>query len=299
MIEYSMFLNKAIDEYFDGEIKNLFDFPYDMPDCYKPIFQYKFFLHYRFHNINYDSPFMFKSYLESALLELMPKYKKLYESENMVTNPFVNYMLGSDTYNRNRGQNKGYDTNRGEHFSEDESGSGSVNVNRTGVSDIGTKSGVNSGHENTTNKSTGDKKSVTDNQYTDTPQSEQKTVEGDVSFNDGFITTRDLDTVREAEISSTANDKTNKDFNQESHHNNNYSQSYGDSITQNQGIHKARDYTDSYRVNALEETTKNIKQIYGLSGESVSKILLEWRTTFINIDKMLIEDLRHLFMYVY
>ena len=61
---------------------NLFDFPYNLYDNeLKPLFEEKFFQHFMFHEIGFDSVAMFKQRLMSKLNDIYPYYKQLYETE--------------------------------------------------------------------------------------------------------------------------------------------------------------------------------------------------------------------------
>lgn len=109
----SLLLDDCVREYCDGDPKALFPLDYGMPAEYREQFEYKFWMKYRFYNINFDSFAMFKHQLHAALLEAMPRYIKLYQSENVVMNPFVNEMMADEAWNRQRQRSKDYGTRKG------------------------------------------------------------------------------------------------------------------------------------------------------------------------------------------
>ena len=74
---------------------NLFDFPYDLYDNdLKPLFQEKFFQHFMFYEIGFDTIGMFKQRLMSKLNDIFPYYKQLYETE--IRAKGIDFMLNKD-----------------------------------------------------------------------------------------------------------------------------------------------------------------------------------------------------------
>ena len=73
----------------------LFDFPYNLYDNdLKPWFEEKFFQHFMFYEIGFDSVAMFKQRLMSKLNDIFPYYKQLYETE--VACKDIDFMLNKD-----------------------------------------------------------------------------------------------------------------------------------------------------------------------------------------------------------
>ena len=80
--------------YNDKKFK-LFDFPYNLYDNdLKPWFEEKFFQHFMFYEIGFDSVAMFKQRLMSKLNDLFPYYKQLYETE--IACKDIDFMLNKD-----------------------------------------------------------------------------------------------------------------------------------------------------------------------------------------------------------
>ena len=74
---------------------NLFDFPYNLYDNdLKPSFEEKFFQHFMFYEIGFDSIAMFKQRLMSKLNDIFPYYKQLYETE--IACKDIDFMLNKD-----------------------------------------------------------------------------------------------------------------------------------------------------------------------------------------------------------
>ncbi len=80
--------------YKDKKFK-LFDFPYNLYDNdLKPWFEEKFFQHFMFYEIGFDSVAMFKQRLMSKLNDIFPYYKQLYETE--ISAKSVDFLLNKD-----------------------------------------------------------------------------------------------------------------------------------------------------------------------------------------------------------
>ena len=74
---------------------NLFDFPYNLYDNdLKPWFEEKFYQHFMFYEIGFDSVAMFKQRLMSKLNDIYPYYKQLYETE--IRSKDIDFMLNKD-----------------------------------------------------------------------------------------------------------------------------------------------------------------------------------------------------------
>ena len=80
--------------YKDKKFK-LFDFPYNLYDNdLKPWFEEKFFQHFMFYEIGFDSVAMFKQRLMSKLNDIFPYYKQLYDTE--IAAKSVDFLLNKD-----------------------------------------------------------------------------------------------------------------------------------------------------------------------------------------------------------
>ena len=80
--------------YKDGKF-DLFDFPYNLYDNdLKPWFEEKFFQHFMFYEIGFDSVGMFKQRLMSRLNDIYPYCKQLYETE--IRSKDIDFMLNKD-----------------------------------------------------------------------------------------------------------------------------------------------------------------------------------------------------------
>lgn len=277
-------------------IKALFNFDYCMPDEYKPIFEYKFFLRYRFNPINYDSFRMFQNFLESKLAEIMPRYNQLYNSEGLILNPFVNTAIREDGFTSSRLRAKDYNTANGNNFTHNTNRNGSFNYGLGTSDNSGNSSSESSSESQDKSKGTSDTKKRDINLFSDTPQSSQTKEE---VFNDGYTTTKNLDVKRDAAITSDLKEGYQKGGSISSDTRNSTNKSLSEAVGEGEGTGYGIHYTDGYSVAARAQSLKNAVERTGLSGITVSAIINEWRTTFINIDKMLLDEMEDLFLRVY
>ena len=80
---------------YEDENFKLFDFPYNLYDNdLKPWFEEKFFQHFMFYEIGFDTIRMFKQRLMSKLNDIFPYYKQLYETE--IRSKGIDFMLNKD-----------------------------------------------------------------------------------------------------------------------------------------------------------------------------------------------------------
>ena len=73
----------------------LFDFPYNLyNNDLKPWFEEKFFEHFMFYEIGFDSIAMFKQRLKAKLNDIYPYYRQLYETE--IKSKGIDFLLNKD-----------------------------------------------------------------------------------------------------------------------------------------------------------------------------------------------------------
>ena len=80
---------------YEDENFNLFDFPYNLyNNDLKPWFEEKFYQHFMFYEIGFDTIGMFKQRLMSKLNDIYPYYRQLYETE--IRTKGIDFMLNKD-----------------------------------------------------------------------------------------------------------------------------------------------------------------------------------------------------------
>lgn len=303
---YSQLLSEAMNTHED----TLFTFDYEFPEVYKPVFERKFLLRFGYRNIGYDSYQMFKQMLESRLSELMPRYLKLYESENIEFNPFVNTRNKASGFNRINSRGKSYATaNNKNHSYNNSSGSRSV-VGRTGRASGSNENSLTSGNSVNSRRGIADRGATTLNTFTDTPQTPVQAQAGDGAgdgteaesakyFNDGYVTTANRDKQRETNINSSSDNGWNNQAAERgiTAYDNEGSSSNG--IDESKQLGGGVAYSDNEAVNAGQSSHFTDTENEGLNGVLMSDALIVWRRTFLNIDAMLLDELEPLFMGIF
>ena len=80
---------------YEDENFNLFDFPYNLyNNDLKPWFEEKFYQHFMFYEIGFDTIGMFKQRLMTKLNDIFPYYRQLYETE--IRSKGIDVMLNKD-----------------------------------------------------------------------------------------------------------------------------------------------------------------------------------------------------------
>ena len=80
---------------YEDENFKLFDFPYNLyNNDLKPWFEEKFFQHFMFYEIGFDTIGMFKQRLMTKLNDIYPYYRQLYETE--IRTKGIDFMLNKD-----------------------------------------------------------------------------------------------------------------------------------------------------------------------------------------------------------
>ena len=80
---------------YEDENFNLFDFPYNLyNNDLKPWFEEKFYQHFMFYEIGFDTIGMFKQRLMTKLNDIYPYYRDLYETE--IRSKGIDFMLNKD-----------------------------------------------------------------------------------------------------------------------------------------------------------------------------------------------------------
>lgn len=257
-------IQKAIPKVFN------FDFPM-FDENYRNVLCTKILKHYYTREICEETVGLWKLRLNTRLNEIMPYYNQLYKSELLEFNPFYDV----DITTKNDG-NKTENTSVSESGTEDRSGEGSSNRE---VSDSSTTK--NSASNAFTNNSTTTNKDTQKDLYSDTPQ--------------GSLTNVD----KEAYLTNArkiTNDKSETDANTGSENSTDNTE-YTDAFTENNTNSYSENTSRSKNGNTnLTSTDAYIQTVKGKNGgASYSKLLDEFRKTFINIDMQIIDNLNDLF----
>lgn len=267
----------------------IFSFDYPIFDeAYKPVLEKKIIKHFYTREIGYETYGRWKLALDAKMNEIMPYYNQLYESELIEFNPLY------DTEYDKTGQRTADDETKhtGTTLTEND---GTITTKQTGtVDDKGTTKSSDSGNDETTNTG-GDKMDRWD-KYSDTPQGTVRYMEDgnpDTLYADGYIT--DARHITEDHTGSSAKSKT--EYGRINDGINNNLRTYDTESPQEIDTQSKQTLNTKKEYDSLIDYVEHVK---GKSpGKSFSKLLQEFRDTFLNIDALIIDELEELFMQIW
>jgi len=291
---------KKVNDIIKGSLSEIFDFNYPIFDeNYRESLEIKILKHYYTREIGQETYGLWKLKLETKLNEIMPYYNQLYESELLKFNPLYEVDL---TRNHTLVRNENADIkNNGE---TTRTGIDNRNVNTD--ESIDTTEGIDT--ENTNNGNTtidGNTDNTTTVVNTDvnkrvdatsqTPQGSLENLEslkylteGKVIIDNNTTNGSNIGNVKD-KTETIVNDssETNVDRNIES----NKSTDTSDKLTRNDESNSTQNETRK-----IDSVDDYIEHVTGKSGSiSYSKMLMEFRQTFLNIDLLVISELSDLF----
>lgn len=295
----------------------VFDFPFPIFDeSYRSVLEQKILKHFYTREIGLETVGLWKLKLDTKMNEIMPYYNQLYKSELLEFNPLYDVDLTTErTVTRNETENlSGEESkNRNENGTKDIvcADTDTSKVENTSDTVESTSHGIDTTSENTVDTNTN---TVTDvnntatlahmDLYSDTPQ-------GDVI---GLTAGKYLTNARKVDDTNTETGKstaTGTVGNQDNRHDNTQDDLDRDlSVESNTSSEHTLDrrnnqayqndtsesgtHAQDKKLNSIDDY---IEHVTGkTSGASYSKILLEFRNTFLNIDMLIIAELEELFM---
>lgn len=263
-----------------------FDFPiYD--ENYRLVLEKTILRHYYTREIGMETVGLWKLKLQDRLCIIMPYYNKLYESALLEFNPFHDVDL---TIDHNKGNDGTSNSNSTGKRINSEDGRSSFNTNDSNNSTI---SDDGESHETHNDSRTGTDSNTRWDLYSDTPQGGIQGIanaEDPSLANNGYLTNArkitdnggDSDTSSGARNLTSENDRTIiATGNKNGSNNSTLNQTINDTGTNATTIHNLETY---------------IEHVKGKKGSlSYSKMLMDYRKSLINIDKMIIDELSDLF----
>ena len=232
----------------------------------------KILRHYYFREIGFETVEQWKVFLINRMREIMPYYNELYKSAELEFNPFedTNYVRIGAKNDEGKTDKKRGKTESNINMSNN-SESGDFNEDNTGTQN---RSGMNTENsEDTTND---------ERLFSETPQS-------------GLTDVREGNYLTDATINNGKRESIANRINQEENNltNNRQNQYSSKKDSMNQG-EKTEDENEN--IENLLNSLWN-ESITGKTGNaSYSKLLMEFRKSIINIDSMIIDELKDLFM---
>lgn len=248
---------------------------------YREILNQKIIDHYYYDEIGFETPFLFCHYLKVRLQEIMPKFNKLYESNLLKLDPLSNfsYKETMDKENNTTGTSK--------------------NTNNITTDSTSTNTGSSSSNSTNTENATGSKTNTEDTNdskittinykkvFQEAPQGElltQSITNYSYATNHTFDYTHNQEkdtrdsTLTESskkDVTNTINDTT------ENSSNNTLKSTNNSTINSNDTSNSIENY---------------LKSIIGNRNITTTKLLNEFVTNFIDIDKLIIDELYDLFL---
>ena len=241
--------------------EKVFDFDYPIFDeNYKSVLETKILKHFYTREICCETVGLWKHFLNMRMNELMPYYNKLYQSELIEFNPMYDIDLTTD-------HNKELNGNRTESGQFTEIGKSETDRNVEDNNEISTY-GTNTLQNNEKNDHW--------DMYQDTPQGGLAGIRSEEYLtNVRHITDDKTGSTATNTINSNEDSNRNIDSNEETNTN------------------KSGSNTKNGTLKDIEDYIQHVKGKTG--GVSFSKLLDEFRDTFLNIDMMIIKDLNDLF----
>ena len=292
-------------------------------ETYRETLNTKILKHYYTREICEETVGLWKLRLNSRMNEIMPYYNKLYSSELLNFNPFydvdltTNHLRNEDTKgnlisktkdDRNDSKNAGSELERNSVVNNTREDETSRNSNTETMAENQnastnrneTHSGVNAFAENSDTKNQKDK-------YSDTPQGGIIGLESGTYLTNARIidasetgkqqTNQQTDAIGSTEYNENGSSKDSTNSSGTEHFNtvgkseNKDSTKTATSETFNSNANGERN--DENTINTTEDYLEHVHGKRG--GTSFSKMLSEYRETFLNIDRMIIDELSDLF----
>ena len=255
---------EAIDTVLDNSRDKVFDFDFPIFDeNYRSVLENKILKHYYTREIGAETVGLWKMWLNTRLNEIMPYYNQLYNSELIKFNPMYDVDL-TTTHKKT--------DDRNDNTSESELRVGNRDM-VTHVDDETHGSSHSTGESETNSNSTNDHWEM----FSDTPSGALDGVRDEKYLTTAMhITDEKEDTVNQTNSADTSSS-------QNSNSDGNSQIDYDEDVNRNR-----------------QATMKNIQDyaehvVGKTAGASYSKMLQDFRSTFLNIDMLIIEDLQDLF----
>lgn len=261
-------------------LPKVFDFNFPIFDeSYRSVLETKILRHYYTRQIGLETVGLWKLKLSTKLNEIMPYYNKLYKSELIEFNPLYDVDLTRERKIEGKGTK---DTENGENRSGSNNTETTQNndstVEETGA-DNGTTTGTANGTQNQNTNGNGT------NMYSDTPQGAITDLQAG-----RYLTNATIDSATNT-FAGTSSDTTSQTTENTKNSTVDTSGSV-DGTTESDFNSK----TDGFSNTTLSNTEDYLEHVIGSNGgENFSKRLNDYRSTFINIDMMIINELEDLF----
>lgn len=270
-------------------IPSVFDFDFPIFDeSYRNVLETKILKHYYTREIGLETVGLWKLKLDTKLNEIMPFYNQLYKSELLEFNPFYdvdltrNHNLKKEETTKQDATEKGTTEKTG-NIDDNTHTETNDNQNSESTTDLQNTTGSTSKEQLGATKTHYDK-------YSDTPQGSLQNVQNDTYLTNARMINDTDSQTGETTVSGNDTSKgtttanTNADGTSDTERNISTNDSEEKSVSQN--VNK--------NLSSIDDYIEHVKGKNG--GVSYSAMLNEFRTTFLNIDMQIIDELSDLFM---
>lgn len=240
-------------------------------------FEEKFIAYFYYREIGFETPFMFKQRLSTLLMLRMPYWKQLYETELEAKN--INFLLNKDlreTFIREvESENAVIGSNASSVLSE--SSNQATSQQSLSTSTSGTQSGTSQNTVEGTTSTTHKESSINDGL-------------AQVSLSEGYLTGTAQDNGTSSQSSDTNQSLTTTDE--------------STSSSTNEGTSTNSEQSKTSGTNSQEENGKTLEKTELISQGNIgitssAQLLKEWREVLINMDEIIINECKTLFLKIY
>ena len=238
----------------------IFDFIYPVYDeAYRSVLETKILNHFFFREIGMETPAQFKFYLNEVLNVEMPVINRFYESAIMKFNPLYNV-----------------DYTREHHGTINNSRTGNETANLT-QNETADHTGNRQENAQANGRATNVSVDTVRQKYSDTPQGQLSLVEQDKYLTSYQMNTRNATDTNDSQSTTISNgNDTSKDTRKSTGSN---------TINRNENGNTTDNYIETVKGNQ--------------GGYSFSKMIIEFRQSLLNVDKMVFDVLNPLFMGIF
>ena len=257
-------------------------------ESYRPVLCKKILKHYYTREIGAETVGLWLLWVNTKLEEIMPYYNQLYRSELLQFNPLQNINL---TRTKDiDGTEQGTKTNS-KSYERDDTHNGTTTVNESNYSGTTTENEGSNQYSNSENKSDSRTKSGgSRNAFSDTPQSTLGNV-------DDYRYLTDYRRITEEGTEQGTNTNTGSGSSSYSDEGSSSTTESNDKTVNDNKTLNVEGTESSTGSNTLATTQDYLETLIGNNGNySNSKLLQEFRDTFLNIDMMVIGEFKSLFM---
>lgn len=251
----------------------VFDFSFPIFDeNYRSVLETKILKHFYTREIGLETVGLWKLKLDTKLNEIMPYFNQLYKSQLYAFNPFYDVDLtrkhridGSGTKDTDTATN----TQTEHNITVDESGNSTI-------------TGSGSSNSESANTRANTKTDAFSERYSDTPQGALTDLRADKYLTNATLRDENVN----YNTNETGTDKTSTKTDAENTENKNTETTGNNRTNVNGNVSSTLTNTEDY-----------LETVQGKNGgSSYSKLLMEYRETFLNIDMMIMNELEDLFM---